>query len=534
MSLYPRTYLGAILVCACVLRTNHLFQPLTDVFSWRQASTAMMAANFHHGNWNIFFPEVSWTGPGPGYQGRELQVMTYLVALLYRVAGQQEWIGRAVSVAFGTWGVFAFHALVRRVWDEERALAAALILAILPGAVFIDRSFLPDPVMLSLVITSLWLLVLHLQTGSRIALVLAALAAPLAFATKPPGLVAVAPMLYATVWLAKRPGASSRRVALVAGVVLVALGLTAAHMVWAWHLGHSYPPYHVAGSEKWLPKDGFAGWSDGDDLRRTWQHVRNWLWTLPLCALAVIGTLLPPPRQAVTLGEACGIAQPRWLFHCWLLGCGLLYATAAGWLNADVYNFHIFNPLAAAFAGHALVSLTRIGERRVGVPLARLVTGVLIFGSLAIGQLALGGLYQPEHARQSHQLGLALRRWSSPDDLVVTIANDVGDPVAIYYSGRRGWVFPPLGLAQHGSLGVMTEDPDSVRVFEDLRSKGADWFGIVRDPKDDSRRAGAFWERHRGFREHLDRACELVEESADYVVYRIPPSDTSPAVSAGP
>jgi nitrate reductase gamma subunit len=58
----------AILVAAALLRFNHITQPFVDAFSWRQSSTAMMAENFYRRNWNIFYPEVNWTGPGPNYQ----------------------------------------------------------------------------------------------------------------------------------------------------------------------------------------------------------------------------------------------------------------------------------------------------------------------------------------------------------------------------------------------------------------------------------------------------------------------------------
>ena len=59
--LIPRNIvlLGGILVLGAVLRFNNVTQPFTDAFSWRQASTAMMASNFYHRSWNIFYPEVS-------------------------------------------------------------------------------------------------------------------------------------------------------------------------------------------------------------------------------------------------------------------------------------------------------------------------------------------------------------------------------------------------------------------------------------------------------------------------------------------
>ncbi|MDN4175953.1 hypothetical protein QWY28_23615, partial [Nocardioides sp. SOB77] len=92
-----------------------------DAFSWREASTAMMADNFFLRSWNIFFPEVSWTGPDPSYQGRELQVISYITALLYAVFGWDDTWGRLVAIAFGVWGVFALHRLIARLWDEAHA-----------------------------------------------------------------------------------------------------------------------------------------------------------------------------------------------------------------------------------------------------------------------------------------------------------------------------------------------------------------------------------------------------------------------------
>jgi hypothetical protein len=110
LKLRPKSYLlVAILVVAAILRFNHINQPLTDLFSWRQSSTAMMAENFYRRNWNIFYPEVNWTGPGPNYQGREFQTVSYIAALLYVIFGQQDWVGRSIAVMFGLWGIFALY-----------------------------------------------------------------------------------------------------------------------------------------------------------------------------------------------------------------------------------------------------------------------------------------------------------------------------------------------------------------------------------------------------------------------------------------
>ena len=54
-----QTILLTILLVAAALRLQDMRQPLVDAFSWREASTAMMADNFYQTSWNIFFPEVN-------------------------------------------------------------------------------------------------------------------------------------------------------------------------------------------------------------------------------------------------------------------------------------------------------------------------------------------------------------------------------------------------------------------------------------------------------------------------------------------
>ena len=90
-----------ILFGAAWLRLLHIDQPFVDLASWRETDDAIIADNFFRGHYNIFLPEVSWNGPGPNYVGYEFQLTTYLAALLYRVFGQADWVGRGVSVAFG-------------------------------------------------------------------------------------------------------------------------------------------------------------------------------------------------------------------------------------------------------------------------------------------------------------------------------------------------------------------------------------------------------------------------------------------------
>jgi 4-amino-4-deoxy-L-arabinose transferase-like glycosyltransferase len=122
-----------ILVVAAALRLNNITQPFVDDNAWRESSVAMMAQNFYQTSWNIFYPEVNWVGPGPGYQGREFQTITYITVFFYLLLGQHDWIGRCVAVTFGLLGIFALYQLVRLVWDRQLAITAAALMALFPG-----------------------------------------------------------------------------------------------------------------------------------------------------------------------------------------------------------------------------------------------------------------------------------------------------------------------------------------------------------------------------------------------------------------
>ena len=164
--------------------------------SWRQADDAIIADNFFQGHLNIFLPEISWNGPGPNYVGYEFQITTYIAALLYYIFGQVDWIGRGISVVFGVWSVYAFYNLVRRAFNEVRALVSCAVLAVMPNGIFVDRSFLPDPVMVSLVVTSVWMFLAYLQDRRVRYLGWGTTIGTLGLLTKISGLIVGIPVLY--------------------------------------------------------------------------------------------------------------------------------------------------------------------------------------------------------------------------------------------------------------------------------------------------------------------------------------------------
>lgn len=501
--------LALILLLAAILRFEQIRQPYVDAFSWRQTDTAMMAENFFRHNNNIFYPEVNWTGPGPGYQGREFQTVTYLSAMLYQLVGQHAWVGRSVSVLFGLWGILAFYHVVHLCWDREHAIVAALVMAVMPGAIFIDRSFLPDPAMVALIVTSLWLWLRYLQTGLWRHLLLGGIVGAWGASTKIPGLIIGLPMAYA--WFALtnprrrwRPRKLARAM-LFATLILVP---TIAYYLWAHHLALSYPPYHFAGEGNWLWDSGIARWvNEQYYLPELLDNYRVWIWRWPLIGLVALGLVIRPTESSEK-GSESSRAIP-YLFHVWMIAAVIYFLLGARELVNNPWNFHIVNPPAAALASASILWLAKQLQRR-WTPAALAIIAFLLLLIGTVGQVGLNWMAHP-FAHDDYRLGLALQDISQPGDLVVTFNGALGDPTAVYYSQRRGWPFPPL----HAWNQPLRDDDEAIMVFEDLQARGADWLGIVA-----SRRV-QLWEQRPALIAHIQETTTLVTENESFTIYHI-------------
>lgn len=530
-----------ILVVAAILRLRHINQPFIDAFSWREASTAMMAENFYRTNWNIFYPEVNWNGAGPSYNGREFQTISYITALLYVVFGQHDWIGRSVAVAFGLWGIFALYQLVRLVWDENHALVCAAVMAVLPGSVFVERSLIPDPAMVPLVTTSLWMLVAYLKTERLKYLWLASFFGAWGCLTKITGLIVGIPAIYALFpLLGSKSKQRPRKITMIVVAMIVTLMPVIVYYSWARYLAMNYPPYHFAGDGFWV-WDGLQEWLDQNYyLPHFVRNLKNWLLSTPGIALVVLGLFCLPPRFQSNEDTADNIisththVQIRWLFHWWLVGFMLFFLVGAYELYANAWNLHIFNPIAATLAGRAIIVIATFATgivRSLSTDIPQnliskvpIVCAILLVMILNIsGQKALKNMYEPPnwHSEQSYELGMALRRNSQPKDLVVTLAHALGDPIAIYYSHRRGWTFMLGGIdypeSKNSDITLPKDDNISIQNIENLRKKGSILLGIAGVHQDKINKD------HPLLLEYLNQNWSAKEVNSDWAVYRFLP-----------
>jgi 4-amino-4-deoxy-L-arabinose transferase-like glycosyltransferase len=506
--------LALILLLGALLRFEHITQPFIDKFSWREASTAMMAQNFYRGQWNIFYPEVDWGGPGPNYQGREFQTVTYIAAILYKVLGQHEWVARSVTVTFGLWGIFALYQLTRRVWDDERALVSAGLMSVLPGAVFIERSFLPDPAMVALVMTSLWMLVAYCQTEKMHYLVLSAFVGCLGILTKIPGIIVGLPATYAIYTILGRRALQPKNfVALVAAIVSVLI-IICGYYLWARYLSLTYPPYHFAGAHQFISFEKIGVW-----IRRYYfvpdffRHLLGWLWTWPVAILVAIGLVVSPLKQQK---NEPAIKGAPWFFHWFGVALVIQYFVEARHLVDDPNNIHIWNPFAAAIGGNAIASVSQLIGRR-GFEFLRITAIIAII--VIVGLVArqrLKSPYSPYYA-SSYHIGTKLTKIAGPNDLIISFGLN---PCTIYYSKLRGWPFPPTEV-WHTPLGFDYGELD-IKALKSLWERGAKWL-VISNSNDDYLNANDFKQgRGKDVWTYIQSNFELYDESEDGMIFRLP------------
>ncbi|MBD2028341.1 glycosyltransferase family 39 protein [Leptolyngbya sp. FACHB-711] len=511
--------LTAIIIGAATLRLQLIDQPFVDQYGWRETSTAMMADNFWRRNWNILYPEISWNGPGPSYNGREFQTVSYIAALLYSMVGQHNWVGRSVAVLFGLWGIFALYQLTRQVWDQKHGLMAAAVMALIPGSIFTDREFLPDPAMVALITTGCWLLVRYCKHERFFDLWLAIVISAWGFLTKLTGLVVGIPMLYASFTILRQKQRLNYRMVVTSAIAaLLTLIPVVAYYLWARYLYLNYPPHHFAGAGSWLWDQGFMTWiNERYYLPKLYRHFDGWIWTKPVLGLVCLGLVLPPPQQLSNSNpdpEAFWGKAP-WFFHWWIVGVGVYYFIGCKHLVDQPYNFHLANPAAAALSGHAILSIASLFRRRSQTPvvLACILTILLVIG--LFGHRRLPSVYRPV-LEPSYRLGIELQKLAEPDDLVVSIADEIGNPVMIYYSHRRGWIFPPAWseIPWWDDLAA-GQDQDLISLLEELHNQGSDWIGIVTSQYEKLRASNS------KFIEYIEQNFELKYSGDAGLIYRI-------------
>jgi 4-amino-4-deoxy-L-arabinose transferase-like glycosyltransferase len=153
----------------------------------------------------------------------EIPVYYGLVAAGYRLFGEQDWFGRAVSGLGSLVAILAFVGLMRREFDDRFALLAGFFLAFSPLLLFYGRTVLPDPCMLAGMLAAAYCFRRALDQGGVAWVILSGVAGLAAVGFKYYGLMVLLPMTEMAWRQADRRKANVAKLALAAAIMIVPL-----------------------------------------------------------------------------------------------------------------------------------------------------------------------------------------------------------------------------------------------------------------------------------------------------------------------
>lgn len=235
LTMNPRTAAAAvalIIVLGFAIRAVTFKAPLLDHHAWRQADTAAISRNFLRDDLNPLHPQVDWRGAmASGRVETGLELFALLVALLSLPGEFNPETGRLLAAALFVASALMVHGFARRRYGETAGLLAVFVYAFgMPLAMYFDRAFMNEPLLMFFCVTSIWSANRYVDEGRTRHWVVVILATTLIGLVKLPYLIVWAPIAGLFV---ERGGL--RAVVRPALLVMAAINLSAVAL-WYWQI----------------------------------------------------------------------------------------------------------------------------------------------------------------------------------------------------------------------------------------------------------------------------------------------------------
>lgn len=484
-----RLFFVLIFVSSVAVRFWRIDAPFDDRWSWRQSDVAAIARNYFENGFHFAHPQIDWAGNEPGFVGTEFPLLPFIAALLYKVVGLHEWIGRLLTIVIFAGSLPFVFFLVRDFFGEIAAALALIFYSFAPLSIAASRAFIPDMTSLSCALAGFYFFSrwLELRPGARARhryFMAGAVLLALALLLKPTTGIIAAPMLALAFDKFGRKTFAQPALWLFAAVALVPSLFWYAHAV---EVARQFYPHHMFGA------GGVRIMNPG------------WYWNLGtltftssltpvLFILAVAGLFLDGKTR--TPAGTRGRSTFRW----WLLAT-ILFVIVAGYGNRHEWYRLSLIPIAAALAGVATSSLAR-------KPGGRWLVAAALLLFLCSSGVAVRRYFAPS-SRAFCEAGRALGLSTAPGSLIV--AADDGDPTILYYAHRKGWHFLERGGIFAGNP---TNDSQLIDDLQRLHERGATHLAFYR---------GTNWwlDYYPRFAEYVARTATPLQTTPAYRIYKL-------------
>lgn len=482
-----RSLFAVFFALAIALRVWSLNLPFIEPYNniSRQAIVASVAYNFYEHGFNFFYPEVNEKGRGPYLYNAEMPFYSYLMALLYRLAGgPQEWAARLVSVFFSTITLLLVYLFARRLYGENFALVAFLFVALSPLGLAISRSIQPEATMVFASTGAIFLYYFYSVTRQLRYFIGSALCLFLAIGTKFFNAYAFIPIFYIA-W--HRNG---QRI-FFEGKNYIYVLVACLPLVWYFFMWR-------AGLEMDLPYLPYRyltpGFHAEDALTESFPL---WPYFLKTTKVFLLHLLSPLGAFLFFVGV---FRKPRTfedrLLWVWLVS--VVVVLIAGWKTVIQHPYYEVSlvPVCGFFVAKGFCA---VAKRWQGIKKPFFLVPLILLEIASLFYYYRGLYVIPSERMAILEAAHAVESMTPKESLL--LASYETGPVQLYYAHRRGWTF---NVATGGS------DETLVRELEIRRSEGAEYF-VISSKYD--------FISKRGFEKYLRKNYAVMAESPGFALF---------------
>lgn len=448
-----------ILGLGLALRCLYFTAPYGDAHRWRQIENLAVAWNFEAGSLNPFYPEAIWGGLRDGYVEMEFPLVPFVLAVLWRLFGEQDAFGRLIAIASSVVLIAAIYELGRELFGRAVGRGAALLLAVSPSVVFFGRVPMTDTPMIACSTLAILGYAKYFAHGSTRWAAVGAVSAAVAWLSKIPSVLILGPI--AILALQARGWRFLRDRTFMMGLTAAAL-VTAAWYVHAWQLYAStgwtvgiwrpFGQFPAAIAARSGPAGAFSLWSSAELLKNSdfWWRLLDRAWYIHLTPIGIAGLLFGLVR-AFRLRH--GLVALTWF----AAAVSFVIVVGHGNFWHEYYQLPVMPPAALLF-GLAMAPVFGAkskddgvdGDRQPGVWqdwLDGIAKPLIVIGMVVLSFWFSGiirNFFRPDTVDYvSVESGAAMANHIPTGDGVIVVEYEQGtnSPVLLYFLRHRGWSF---------------------------------------------------------------------------------------------
>ena len=476
-------YAILIIISGFMARLINVTDPILEVAGWRQCDTASIARNFYYHGMNIFYPQILSGGATEGYiGGTEFHLYPFTVAILYKIFGVHEYLGRLISILAFCGGAFFLYKLSRKYTNEMIAIIALLFYTFNPYIFFYSRSFQPESTMLFLSITMLYFFSEWIEKEGRWRFAIMTLCATAAFLVKMPTICLGLPLLYLCLRKYRISFILQWKLWLFAIISLVPIILWCKHSTYLGSInGLLWGNFHLSGYSTYIDPHFY---------------YRVFYAEIFASCLIYIGGIF------FVLGILFTIKKEELRYiHYWLLA--IIISFFLGGEGTAWHTYHTITIIAPAslMVGYAISNTVRLINAYKITGLIKVVLLVLFVSMVVSLPLIIHhkitGRYKAERLAKDYpiyEVGKIVDEVVPRNDLIIGAL--WGGPEILYYSNRRGWTRYAYDC--------------SIESIKDLRRKGAKYFVTTKQEAIDSE-----------LLDYLKNKCETIKLTNEYLIVKL-------------